>query len=296
MRVFFTIIQTCFCPLFLSLICCCLVLSSCYNEAPFYKKNFSEKEKAQLPDHMTNNLLGKYYQGSISEIIVLKEALSYQPENAMLWRELGVPYGKRGIAAKYSELYSKAVEYDPLNWQGWRGYMYLYFYRDYKRALKDFNELDKLTPNFVDYPQSISIHFMRGICHMQLREYELAHAYWDKHMKHELSIDSDERFIDSKTYLFKAVCYYKEDNFTASKVWIERGLKYHAANSDLHYWSAKINYKLKDYKEAEKSIQLAKKYHELGNFNDRPYVEEFYQTYSIDISDFQSFLHRERPR
>ena len=38
-----------------------------------------------------------------------------------------------------------------------------YFYRDYKRALKDIEEYDALTPNFVDYPQWTSVNYMRGI-------------------------------------------------------------------------------------------------------------------------------------
>jgi len=164
-----------------------IVSVSCQQPTALYKRAFTKVEKEKLVDQMTNNLIRKFGQGSVAEIMVLREALQMQPRNADLWREIGVPYGKRGMAMEFYENYGKAAKYDPLNWQGWRGYMYLYFYRDYERAIADFDSLDKLTPNFVDYPQSTSIHFMRAICYLQLGEYDKALSFWDAHIEEELS-------------------------------------------------------------------------------------------------------------
>lgn len=260
-----------------------MIFSSCHEEKLF-KKSFSEVEKLALTDQMTSNLIRKFGQGSVSEILVLKEAIKLVPEQADLWREIGVPYGKRGMAAEFHENYSKAVQYDPLNWQGWRGYMYLYFYRDYERAIKDFDALDVLTPGFVDYPQSTSIHFMRAVCYLQLNQYAKAIDYWDKHLEEELRLSTEE-YIDSKTFLFQGITYLKMEDLKNAALCFEKGLKHYANNPDLWFWSSKLALNNGDLDKARQALDNAQIQFDNKNQNYRPYVEEFYQLYQSDIDE-----------
>lgn len=262
------------------------LFKSCDSQPELYKKEFTAEEKSKLPDQMFENLIRKYGQGSVSEVMVLREIEKIDPENATLWRELGIPYGKRGMAAGFYENYEKSIKYDPLQWQGYLGYMYLYFYRDYKRALTNFNALDTLTPNFVDYPQATSIHFMRAICHLQLEEYDQALSYWDKHFKEELKTLTYE-YLDSKSFLFQGITYYKKGDYANAKEIFDLGLKYNEADSDLLLWSAKTSLEIGNFKEATGTIEKADKAFKMGNFNQRPYVEEFYQTYQSDIDEIK---------
>lgn len=263
------------------------LLPSCTQKPSLYKKEFTEAEKSRIDDKMTTRLLRKYNQGSISEIKVLHEALKLQPEEAHLWREIGIPYGKRGFAAEFYENYGKAAKYDPLNWQGWRGYMYLYFYRDYERALQDFNELDALTPNFVDHPQATSIHYMRAICHLQMDQYEKAHSYWDLHIAEE-SKSVGEEYIDSKTYLLHGITFYKQDNLNEAMKSFEKGILYDKSNANLWYWKAKLAHQLGNQNTAAEAVKKAKYYYHKESYNDRSYNEEFYQTYLLDIETLQA--------
>jgi len=272
---------------------CLLCLCSCETTPELYKKEFSQEELAKLPEQMMEKVIRKYGQGSVSEIMVLKEVEKLDPQNATLWREFGVPYGKRGMAKEYYENYGKAVEYDPLHWQGWRGYMYLYFYRDYQKALDDFNALDTLTPNFVDYPQATSIHFMRGVCHLQMEEYDQAISYWEKHFAEELKTLTPD-YLDSKSFLFYGITHYKMGNLEKAKEQFNLGIEHNPRDADLLFWYARTAFELKDYYEANKAINAADKAFKKGNFNQRPYVEEFYQIYQGDIDELSDKVYNRK--
>jgi len=262
-----------------------ILFCSCQDET-LYKRTFSEEEKIKLADQFTNDIHEKYYQGSVAEVMVVNEAIKLRPEQADLWRELGIPYGKRGIAAPFQEYYSKAVKYDPLGWQGWRGYMYLYFYRDYERAIVDFNTIDDLTPAIVDYPQSTSVHFMRAICYLQLGEYEKAISFWDRHIEEELRI-STEDYIDPRTYLFQGITYFKMGDLEKAKSSFERGTTNHPYNADLWFWTAKLAFKNGDTSQVKQALDKAQTQFDKAYQNNRPYVEEFYQMYQADIDELR---------
>jgi hypothetical protein len=68
-----------------------------------------------------------------------------------------------------------------VTWQGWRGYLKLFFYRDYESAIADFNATDTLTTGFTDYPQSMSVDYLRGLAYFQLGEEEKALDYYTKY-------------------------------------------------------------------------------------------------------------------
>ncbi|MEL7220836.1 MAG: hypothetical protein AAGJ93_05920, partial [Bacteroidota bacterium] len=163
----------------------CTFYSSCQRqEAVWYEKEFTSEEHKALSLNLLEGI-GYYYQGSPASQMLLEEALAYDPNSAKIHREIGVPYLKRGIASAFPDYYGKAADLDPLGWTGWRGYLYLYFYRDYERAIADFNLTDTLTPNQVDYPQSISVDYMRGICYLMIDDYPSAIDYFDRHIAYE---------------------------------------------------------------------------------------------------------------
>lgn len=260
------------------------ILYAC-QEKPLYKRTFSEEEKLKLTDQMTNGL-HRFYQGSVAEVMILEEAISLRPEQADLWREKGAATLKRGMAADFHEFYGKAAQYDPAGWLGYRGYMYLYFYRDYERAIKDFNTLDDLTPDIVDYPQSTSIHFMRGICYLQLGEYKKALSFWDRHLVEELRTTTEE-YIDPKTYLFQGITYWKMGDFEKANSSFERGLKNHPYNADLWLWTAKMAIQNGDSNMAKQALEKAQTQFDKEYQNYRPYVEEFFQMYQSDIDELK---------
>jgi tetratricopeptide (TPR) repeat protein len=257
-------------------------LSSCQKPPALYQKPIAEADKPLLAQQFINGLRF-YYQGEVGEQILMEEALLYQPDNATVHRELGAPTVKRGMAQDFYRHYEAAVRHDAVNWQGWRGYLYLYFYRDYERALADFEALDTLTPDFVDYPQSTSVLFMSAICYLQLGQYDTAVDYFDRHIQEEVKT-VEEAYIGTETFLFKGIAYAKKEAWAEAKSTFERGLR-NADNksADLWYWKAKAEQALGQETEAEQSLEQAKAWYQAGYFHDRPYVEEFYQLYPAEL-------------
>jgi tetratricopeptide (TPR) repeat protein len=273
---------------FLSLLIVGVLFSSCTREASaYYKKTFTEEEKEKLSQQFLYGLGTWYYQGTTQDQILALEGLDLYPERAILWRELGAPSVKRGFGQKTHEYYAKAVELDPVEWQGWRGYLYLYFYRDYERALNDFITLDTLTPGFVDYPQATSIYFMQGICHLQLGHLDLAIDFFDRHIEEELK-NVEEEYIDAKTFLYKGIAYIEKGELQQAKASFERGLKnVEDKNADLWFWLAKTEALLNNKDGFQQALEQAVHYYNRTYYNQRPYVEEFYQLYPEDFGDLE---------
>ncbi|MEM8586097.1 MAG: hypothetical protein AAGF87_17625 [Bacteroidota bacterium] len=225
-----------------------------------------------------------YYQGSPGHQLVLEEGLGLAPTSALLHRELGVAYLKRGFADQFPRYYGRAAELDPVTWLGWRAYLYLYFYRDYQRAIDDCNALDPLTPNFVDHPQSTSIDYMRGLAHHQLGEYAVARSYIDLHMDFERS-SGDPQYIEKTSYLLSAVNYIALGKLDDALIELDIAVSWGAKWAELHYYRASILFELGRYAEARESLNLAIRGYETEWNISRPYVEEFFAVYPNDFEE-----------
>lgn len=218
--------------------------------------------------------------------MLIEESEILNPLSADVHRELGVPYLKRGMGAEFEEHYQLAVKYHPVEWQGWRGYIYLYFYRDYENAIKDFNALDTLTPNFVDYPQATSVHFMRAISYLKLEQYDQALSFLDQHLTEELRT-STEDYIDSKTFLYQGIAHYKKGDLIQAKASFNRGTTNAPDNADLWFWTAKLAIANGDKNQAKSALEKSKIQLQKEYINKRNYVEEFFQIYPADIEELE---------
>ena len=78
--------------------------------------------------------------------------------------------------------FNKAVKVNPEVWVPYRGYYYLSFYRDYKKAIADFNASDTLT-TYLDYPQGQSVNFWRSVAYLGLKDYAKALEFWNIHIQ-----------------------------------------------------------------------------------------------------------------
>jgi len=276
------LLNCCLNVLIISLLCC---IFACHQEPKLYKKNFLAEEKIAISKQLMGGL-SSYYQGDVPEQFLCEESIKLNPTFAEGHRELGIPFLKRGLPENFEKHYKNVVKYDAVEWQGWRGYIYLYFYRDYERALADFTALDTLTPNFIDYPQSTSVLFMSAICHLKMGNYDQAIDFFDQHITEELRT-STEDFIDTRTYLFHGIAYYKKGNRQQAKASFQRGLKNLNENADLWYWMAKMAHEDGEKEEALSALQNTQVHFDAEYYNHRPYVEEFFQIHQSDIDDLK---------
>ncbi|WP_299311604.1 tetratricopeptide repeat protein [uncultured Aquimarina sp.] len=268
----------------LSIFCAALLMSSCSQQPQLYKKEFDETESKKYAKQFIEGLKGPTYQGSPEEHFLIEEAKIFDPTFSDIYREMGASRVKRGVNTEAMKKYAKAVSLDPESWQGYRGYLYLYFYRDYDNAIKDFDELDALTPNFVDYPQSENIDFMRGIAYMMKKDYPRAQEYFKKFFEHE-SKSGDLNYIESRAFMYYGITYFETGDLEKALEKFDLGIK-HNKNADLFYWKAKTMKALhRKQSGIIKYLEISKELLSQGYNSRRPYVEEFYQTYIEDIEE-----------
>ena len=266
-----------------------LILTSCSeNEPILYTKQFSNQEKIKLSETILNGAgTDLYYQGSVAERAIIKEAQKLNPDNPDVWREFGVPYLKRGICTTANKYYTLAAQKDPEQWLGYKAYCWLYFYRDYKTALKEIDKFDALTPNFVDYPQATSVNYMRGICYLKLGDYQSAIHYLRLHLDKELK-EAGPDYIASLPYQLLGIAYHNSGAYDKANEIFLKGIKYNHNTADIWYYHALNLHEMKQYNQAKKALLEADHWLAIGNVNIRPYVEEFYQIYREDIDKAKS--------
>ncbi len=263
------------------------IFSSCEEEEKiYYKKEFSEEEKKELARSLVKGSNTYYYRGSKSQQNILLEALGYDSNHAELFQRFCSPFARRGYHKKFYQFCNRAVELDPLGNIGYRGYLYLYYFRDYQKALDDFDATDILTPNQVDYPQSLSVDYLRGICYLKIKNYEKSIFYFDKHIQLETE-KVGVNYINSKTFLFKGIAHMKLKDFDAALKTFNTGLEVDEQNADLLLWTSKIHLEKGDKKTALRYVKEARKQFMKENHNSRYVVEEFFQTYIQDIEELE---------
>ncbi len=274
------------------LILIALLFNACQPSPTYYKKDFTEEEKLEKAELLLSGLGYRYYyQGSTGEQELLAEAAMHNINHAEVWRERGIPYLKRGIASGYYEPYKRCAELDPVQWQGYKGYCTLYFYRDYESALKDFDELDALTPNFLDYPQATSIDYMRAICYSGMDQPKKALAYIDQHIELETKEVGIE-YVNTAGLVLKAKAHLALDQKEEAQLILEKGVAAHNKNADLEFYLAQLLFENGEKERAKELAEKAKRNFKEGYFNMRPYVEEFYQIYLIDIEELLTEIGR----
>ncbi|MGB1308385.1 MAG: hypothetical protein ACPG6B_05710, partial [Oceanihabitans sp.] len=153
-----------------------------------------------------------YPQGSKMSINGIKRATEIDSTYQQAVYELSVAYLKRGLPHKWKPQYNKAVKLDAIERVPWRGYLYLWFYRDYKKAIADFDASDVLTPNFIDRPQGHSVDYWRGIAYLGLKDYKKSKAYFEKYIQMEIA-ESGEDWVELTAFLYYGIAHYETGNF-----------------------------------------------------------------------------------
>ncbi len=229
-------------------------------------------------------------QGSPKSMTRIEEAIAIDPDNCDAVRELSVTYLKRGMPNKWKIEMDRAVACNAAICQPYRGYNYLWFYRDYKKAIADFDASDTLTPNFTDSPQGHSVDYWRGIAYLGLRDYEKSISYFDKYLT-QITEESGEDWAEPTAFLYRGIAYYEKRNFEEALKDFDKLLFYNKDRSaDGKYYKALI---LKEKEDCETSRQLlaeAETDFANGYYNNRHYVETLYQIYPQDFEKLNTEL------
>jgi tetratricopeptide (TPR) repeat protein len=231
-----------------------------------------------------------FYQGQPQHMNAFAYAIELDSTNATNWRELSVTYLKRGIPSEWKKYYDKAVYHDAEEWQPWRGYLYLWFYRDYEKAIADFNASDTLTPDFIDAPQGQSVDYWRGVAYLGLEDYNNSIRYFDKHIEAE-TLQAGEEWVDQKAFLFRGISYYELKEYEQALINFDKVIKYSKdKTADANYYKALTLQKTGDIPAAMTHAEKALNAFNKGYYNQRPYVEEMRQIYIQELMALKDLL------
>ncbi|MFD2587255.1 tetratricopeptide repeat protein [Croceitalea marina] len=227
-----------------------------------------------------------FHQGTTGSMNAFAYAFELDSTYAEAARELSIPYLKRGIPHEWEKWIDKAVRYDSVAWQAYRGYNYLWFYRDYKKAIADFNASDTLTPH-IDHPQGHSVDFWRGIAYLGLKDYENSIAYWNKHITKETE-DTGEDWVELEAFLYRGIAYYESGDHENALKDFDKAISYFKQTADAKYYKAKIFLEQEQSEKALPIIEAAIIDLKEGFYNQRPYVETLRQIYLSDLEELKS--------
>ena len=201
MKKFFTILKAILTILFFS-----------YTIVIIYLIAFLPKEQRfKFAEHSQ----GLYLSQTMFDILIFQN-----PNYSDAYFEKSVAFNKRGDYAKGFELLNKAVELDPKLHLGYAGWIKLRKLRDFDNALKDFNRLDSLTPNFVDAPWGENIDFLRGECYFGKKDYKKAIELLNRNIKHQ-----KEDWADVHSFVYLGLSEYELGNYEKAITEFKRALK-----------------------------------------------------------------------
>ncbi|BDW94107.1 hypothetical protein MACH07_29390 [Flagellimonas marinaquae] len=181
------------------------------------------------------------------------EILNWQhPEYDAAFFERSVPFNKNGDYETGFSYLNRAVELNPLNHLGYRGYMKLRFLRDYNSALADFDRLDALTPEVVDAPWGEDIDFLRGECYYGLGDYPKAL----KHFKQSITNQGAE-WVDVQAFVYVGLCHYNMQNYNEAIGAFKTGIEQYGNTCEAYYGLAKTYLTMGDSINAQINLQKA---------------------------------------
>lgn len=252
----------------------------------------SKEERIKRADFKWQEFLDAhgYRQGSPANMKAIEEILTLNPNHCDAIRELSIPYLKRGMPEEWKSIYDRAVECDAARWQPWRGYLYLFFYRDYEKAIADFNASDSLTPNHIDSPQGHSVDYWRGHAYLGAGKYEKAISYYQKHIAH-VTAEWGEDWVEPDAFLNLAIAYYESNVFDKVSQNLDKALEaYQDKNADSKYYYALLKQEKGQHDKALVWIDAAIEDFLSGNYKRRSYNEEIKQVYLAQLIELETEL------
>ncbi len=185
--------------------------------------------------------------------------------------------------------YNKAIEYldkasalNPKEVDGYYGWLLLYYYRDYEKALIHLNRYDDYTPNFVDYVGDDNILYAKALCYKQLGQYSKALDLFNEAIESELK-EHDESWISHQLYFQKARTLHLLGLHKEAIEYYDKTISLWNKSSESFYYKGLAQIELNEsdgYESIDKALNLVRK----GYKTSDSYVALFDEVYETQIA------------
>jgi tetratricopeptide (TPR) repeat protein len=223
-------------------------------------------------------------QGSPRWLEMLDSAILLDPENGLAYREKSVWFTKTGDYVTGYALLEKAVQLNPHESLGYRGWLRLYKLHDYQGAIEDLKKFDAITPATADYAWEEHVNYLIGLAEMGSGNFRNAVVAFNDYIKSETA-RSGESWINVYAFVDKAVCHRTLNEFDSALHYIDLSLKYYPQCPESFFEKGNILKAAGKVDEACQSWQSALQYARSGRTRRDPYKEYFNQLYIEDIEE-----------
>ena len=221
-----------------------------------------------------------FYQFSKEYQTILDSAIAINPKFSWAYRHKSTAYLKSGEFVKWKQLIDKAVELEPKQHLGYRGWCRYQFFRDYKGAIADIERLKSLNNYDIGYSANGDYHL------------EIARAiYYDAVGQKSNAISIIENQLESPDYeagtydyLHLGVFYLDAKRYKEAITALEKQLQRNPI-AEAHYYLAKVYAaQVKVDKEKESLLQAKGLLNEGYRMFD-PYTQPYHKIYSIQVEE-----------
>lgn len=209
----------------------------------------------------------RYYQYTKEYQDILDQAIEECPRFHFAYRNKSIAYLKSGDFITWKKLMDKAVSLSPSENLGYRGACRFQFFRDYKGAIADFEELERIAPqNDIGYVPGGEYHnnTAKALCYKMLGNKELAISTIEKQL-------SKPNYIAAMfDHLHLGVLYLETKNYQKAKEHLIKQIKIHDV-SEAHFYLALISRYNEKFSEANDKFNHALKLYDSGQKMKLPY-------------------------
>jgi len=200
------------------------------------------------------------------------------------WHTYSVQNTKNGNYAEAIYGLENSLAIAPKEMEGYYGWVLLYYYRDYKKALLHLNHYDSLTPGVIDAPVGENIHFLKGLCYYQLNEFEKSILEFEKNNVFEKN-HFGKKNVNAYIYFYMARNYDKQNNLKLAEIFYKKAIKQSQFPVEANYYLGLLyKYKKHNFKKAKSCFEKSKSFLKQGYKQQDSYIELFDEVYLTQIN------------
>lgn len=200
------------------------------------------------------------------------------------YHEYSVQNTKYGYYGEAFTALEKAMMINAADIEGYYGWVLLYYNRDYERALQHLQHYDALNPNTVEAPVGENIHFLKGLCYYQTRQYAKAIEEFLLNETFEKE-HFGKKNCNTYIYFYIGRCYDKLNNAAKAEYFYLKSIRQSQFATEAQYYLGALYLQTQQKKKAadhlNKALALIKK----GYKQQDIYVELFDEVYQTQIEE-----------
>ncbi len=225
-----------------------------------------------------------FSQGGREYHFWLDSAIKVYPRNGWAYQKKSVGYTKQGNIVKAFEMLDKACQYAPEE-LGYRGWLKLYWYRDYEGAIEDLEKFDALTPNTTDYAWGENLYYLTALAKKQMGQYKAAIADFDKCISETTALRG-EKWVDNKAFLYRGISKAHLQDIEGAMHDFNTALSYYDSSAELYYQKGLLLAQQGNAKEACSCFQKSLTYFQQGyRYEEKYSYEVFDELYEEHINE-----------